>query len=136
MTGDLDAAHQAGMSGLKTGAGLGGVTGAIGGYAYAKENGLNPWTGEKIQIQRQSVDALIESITDINMLKNGEMQGALKGDASSIFQDLIIDATHIRGNLYQLPDGTYINFHNSTSTGVPTIDINKSGMIYKLRINK
>ena len=45
-TGDLSAAHQAGMSGMITGAPIGGVAGGIGGYAYAKNNDINPWTGK------------------------------------------------------------------------------------------
>jgi hypothetical protein len=68
-------------------------------------------------------------------LSNGmTQQGFVQGDAHAIFQDITRGAQHIQGNLYKLPDGTYINFHNSTSTGIPTIDINKGGMIYKIRI--
>jgi hypothetical protein len=46
MTGDFSAANSAGLNGLWTGAALGGTTGAIGGYAYAKKNDINPWSGK------------------------------------------------------------------------------------------
>jgi RHS repeat-associated protein len=45
-TGNLKAAHQAGISGMITGAPIGGVAGGIGAYAYAKANDINPWTGK------------------------------------------------------------------------------------------
>ena len=45
MTGDFSEAHQAGMSGMITGAPIGGVAGGVGGYAAAKKAGINPWTG-------------------------------------------------------------------------------------------
>ncbi len=47
MTGDLGAANKAGMSGLWSGASVGGVIGAGSGYRYAKNNDINPWTGVK-----------------------------------------------------------------------------------------
>ena len=45
MTGNLGAAHQAGMAGLKTGAAIGGGIGAAYGYYSAEKAGRNPWTG-------------------------------------------------------------------------------------------
>jgi|GEM_PF-1183607 len=45
MTGDLSTAHQAGINGMISGAPIGGITGAMGGYAAAKKNDINPWTG-------------------------------------------------------------------------------------------
>ena len=45
MTGDLKSANKAGLSGLYTGASIGGVVGGFAGYRYAKANDLNPWTG-------------------------------------------------------------------------------------------
>jgi hypothetical protein len=84
----------------------------------------------------KKVDALVNSATDKSVLKNGEVQGFVRGDAQAIYKDLIKGAQHIRGNLYQLPDGTYISYHTSTSTGIPTIDINRGIDIYKIRIVK
>jgi len=45
MTGNPSAAHQAGMSGLKMGAGIGAATGFAGGLKYCHDNNINPWTG-------------------------------------------------------------------------------------------
>jgi len=46
MGGDLKSANQAGLSGMKMGAFIGAGTGAFGGYRYAKQNNINPWTGK------------------------------------------------------------------------------------------
>ncbi len=46
MTGNLSAAHQAGVGGMWMGAGIGAGAGAVGGYVSAKKAGLNPWTGK------------------------------------------------------------------------------------------
>jgi len=45
MTGDLGAANSAGLNGMWTGAGIGGVAGAGYGYKYSIDNNINPWTG-------------------------------------------------------------------------------------------
>ena len=46
-TGDLSLAHEAGLSGLVNGAGIGTATGAVSGYAHAKSQGIDPWNGTK-----------------------------------------------------------------------------------------
>jgi hypothetical protein len=46
-TGDIRQANKAGLNGLYSGAAIGGITGSMSGYKYAKDNGLNPWTGEE-----------------------------------------------------------------------------------------
>jgi hypothetical protein len=45
-TGDLQTAHQYGVSGAAMGASLGAVSGAIGGYMSAQKQGISPWTGK------------------------------------------------------------------------------------------
>jgi hypothetical protein len=47
MTGNIKEANKAGLNGLYSGAAIGGITGSMSGYKYAKDNGLNPWTGER-----------------------------------------------------------------------------------------
>ena len=124
------------------------IGGAIGvastiGTSYA--NRINPWNGKALNTSKnvssttssaaQKVDALIGSATDMEILSNGTtQQGFVQGDAQAIFRNLTNGAQHIQGNLYKLPDGTYINFHNSTGTGIPTIDVNRGGVIYKIRV--
>ena len=45
-TGNLNGAHQAGLQGLRMGAGIGAVQGFATSYAAARSQGLNPWTGK------------------------------------------------------------------------------------------
>jgi hypothetical protein len=45
-TGDIAAANQYGISGLKLGASIGGGVGAASSYVSATRQGINPWTGE------------------------------------------------------------------------------------------
>ena len=68
-TGDIKVAHQAGMSGMITGAPIGGVAGGIGSYAYAKNNDINPWTGKynkSILIGEGMYDRVIPSSRDLS----------------------------------------------------------------------
>jgi RHS repeat-associated protein len=119
---------------------IGGAIGVGTTAAVSFASGVDPLSGNKLKASRnvststQKADALIKKAEDISVRKNGEIQGFVQGDAQAIFQDLTKGAQHIRGNLYKLPDGTLINYHNSTSTGTPTIDINRGGVIYKIRI--
>jgi hypothetical protein len=80
-----------------------------------------------------AVDKLINAAGKLEQV-SGAKQGFVKGNAMEIYQGLIKGAEHIRGNLYKLADGTYINYHKSTSTGVSTIDINRAGEIFKIRV--
>ena len=80
-----------------------------------------------------TVDNLISGAGKLSRV-GGAKQGFMKGDAQTIFQNLTKGSQQIRGNLYKMSDGTYINMHLSTSTGIPTIDINRGGFIYKIRI--
>jgi hypothetical protein len=49
-TGDIRQANKAGLNGLYSGAAIGGITGSMSGYKYAKDNNINPWTGKEITI--------------------------------------------------------------------------------------
>ena len=51
MTGDFNAAHHSGMSGMWMGAGIGWAAGAGYGYKYAVENNINLWTGKPNAIE-------------------------------------------------------------------------------------
>ena len=46
---DVKAGWDAAISGLKTGVAIGGGLGAAGGYVYAKQKDINPWTGKLIK---------------------------------------------------------------------------------------
>ena len=49
MTGSLKDAHQAGLSGLALGAGIGALAGGVSAYKAAKSQGLNPWSGKHLK---------------------------------------------------------------------------------------
>jgi guanyl-specific ribonuclease Sa len=102
-------------------AGLGGVTGALGGYAYAKENGLNPWTGEAIQATPQELG--IQSTLD--RIERGEAFPHKH------------DGTHFEnreGYLPSLEKGHYTEYvhptHGITGAGSQRIVISPDGHIY------
>jgi hypothetical protein len=46
MTGDIGEANKAGWKGAVSGASIGGITGSVSAYKYAKQNNINPWTGK------------------------------------------------------------------------------------------
>ena len=124
----LSQGNQGGLMGLATGT----ISGLATGIRQAHQQKLNPWTGKSIT--STNVESLINEATGVTTLTDGKIQGFVEGDAQTIFQNLTKESLHIRDNLYKLPDGTYINYHPSTSTKIPTIDINKGGIIYKIRI--
>lgn len=80
-----------------------------------------------------SVDDLLKAAGKLEKLK-GARQGFVGGNAQKIFRSIVKGGTKVRGNLYQLKDGTLVNLHKSTRTGVHTIDINKAGQVFKIRI--
>jgi hypothetical protein len=83
----------------------------------------------------KTVDDLIKASGKLTRLKSGAKQGIVKGNVQEIYSNLTKEASQVRGNLYRLKDGTLINLHKSTTTGVSTIDINKAGEIFKIRGN-
>jgi hypothetical protein len=89
----------------------------------------------EINAAAASVDKLINSARELEQVR-GATQGFVKGDAKQIYNNLIQGAEHVRDNLYRFKDGTLVNFHYSTKTGVATIDINRAGEIYKIRVTK
>ena len=66
MTGDLSAAHKAGVSGFWMGAGIGASAGAVRGYVIAKKEGLNIWSGRpKKSISIGGPQARVEFYADL-----------------------------------------------------------------------
>jgi|GEM_PF-2981778 len=90
--------------------------------------------GGKVLKKFKSVDNLLEHAYDFKTLSDGKtIQAILKGNPSKIFSDISKNADFHNG-LYYLSDGTIIGKHYSKTTGVFTIDINKNGNIFKIRI--
>ena len=80
-----------------------------------------------------SVDDLLKAAGNLERVK-GAKQGFVSGNAQKIFNSLVRSGTKVRGNLYRLNDGTLVNLHKSTRTGIQTIDINKAGQVFKIRV--
>lgn len=88
---------------------------------------------QKLLNQFNSVESLIDGAGNLTNVKAG-LQGFVKGDGGSIFNVLIQNAAKQTNGTYLLKDGTVLFNHFSTKTGVFTLDINKAGIIYKIRI--
>lgn len=81
----------------------------------------------------KSVEEVIKNAGKLERVKAG-LQGFVKGNGKEIYNSLIKDAKHLKGTYYKLNDGTIVGYHTSSTTGVFTLDINKAGKIYKIRI--
>ncbi|MCZ2222920.1 MAG: hypothetical protein LC122_04745 [Chitinophagales bacterium] len=68
------------------------------------------------------------------MLKGGVLQGAIKGNVDDIFKSLSKEGKQIELNRFELPDGSVITKYTSSTTGIPTIGINKGEQLYKIRV--
>ena len=53
---------------------------------------------------------------------------------TEIFQSISQGGQRIGKNSFRLPDGTIITKYSSSTTGVPTIHINKQGQLFKIRV--
>jgi len=91
-------------------------------------------TSTKLLNQFNSAESLIQGAGNLTKVNAG-LQGFVKGDGPSIFKAITqgsVGATS-RGGII-MKDGTTLFNHFSTKTGVYTIDINKAGQMYKIRI--
>lgn len=59
----------------------------------------------------------------------------MEGDADSLFNSITEGGTLRESGYVDMPDGTIIGTHTSKTTGVGTIDINKNGQLYKMRVH-
>ena len=89
--------------------------------------------GTKLLNQFNSAESLIQGAGNLTKVKAG-MQGFVKGDGASIFKAISQGGTRQANGTILMQDGTTLFNHFSTKTGVYTIDINKAGQIYKIRV--
>jgi hypothetical protein len=89
--------------------------------------------GTKLLNQFYSAESLIQGAGNLTKVKAG-MQGFVKGDGASIFKAISQGGTRQANGTVLMQDGTTLFNHFSTKTGVYTIDINKAGQIYKIRV--
>jgi hypothetical protein len=91
----------------------------------------------KLLNQFNSVESLIESAapTFTKVLKHGEIQGFIKGDANAIFKAITNGGKTMTSGAVKMPDGTFIKLYQSTSRGINELHINLPSQVYKIRIN-
>lgn len=69
------------------------------------------------------------------VLKHGEIQGFIKGDASSIFKAITKGGKVLPTGAVKMPDGTYIKLYESKSRELFELHINMPSQMYKIRVN-
>lgn len=89
--------------------------------------------GTKLLNQFNSAESLIQGAGKLSRVK-GAQQGFVKGNVDDIFKSITQGGKQISPNQVQLPNGTMITRYPSSTTGTPTIQINQSEKIYKIRI--
>ena len=88
---------------------------------------------QKKQIYKNA-DDLISAAKELKRLKGGVRQGRVIGNIDEIFQSISQGGQRIGNNSFRLPDGTIITKYSSSTTGEPTIHINKQGQLFKIRV--
>ena len=86
--------------------------------------------------QFNSVESLINSSTFKQLERSNQvLQTTIKGNGEAIFKTLSQGGQKLPSGAVRLPDGTELFKHISKTTGEFTLDINKAGQLYKVRIN-
>lgn len=96
--------------------------------------GVFPIAGDFAGKAIKSADQLIDAAGKMERLAKGKRQGRVEGDVRQIFAAITEGGVKGRNDYMTMPDGTIIGSHVSKSTGVATIDINKAGQVYKIRV--
>ena len=117
--------------------------------AFIKRNsgrlirGIKGLFGYADNVLYKTVDDVINAATNAKVLSNGKtIQKELTGDINKIFQDLADEAgatinNAANGTKYFKIGNTRVGIHASATPGfqgTPTLDINKAGQIFKIRI--
>jgi RHS repeat-associated protein len=90
---------------------------------------------EATEASMNSADDLLNNVKlDGKVLKNGELQGEMEGNAADIESSVAKDATQVGKGQYKLNDGTTVKFYQSTKGGGESMQINTGDVIYKVRI--
>jgi hypothetical protein len=89
----------------------------------------------KLLNQFNSVDSLIQNAGTLARLKGGKLMGTVTGDGEAMFKAITQGGRTLPSGYVKLADGTIVGKHIASSTGEFTIDINKAGTIYKIRVN-
>lgn len=89
----------------------------------------------KLLHQFNSVESLILGAGKLSRIK-GAQQGFVRGNPDAIFKSISKEGREISPNRVLLPDGTIITKYISSTTGVSTLQINKDGRLFKIRIDE
>jgi RHS repeat-associated protein len=89
--------------------------------------------GTKLLNQFNSAESLIQGAGKLSRVK-GAQQGFVKGNVDDLFKSITQGGKQLAPNRVQLPNGTIITKYSSSTTGVPTLQINKGNQIFKIRI--
>ena len=92
--------------------------------------------GTKLLNQFNSVESLISSSTFKQLGRSNKvLQTTIKGNGNNIFKTLSHGGQRLPSGAMKLSNGTTLFKHISKTTGEFTLDINKAGQLYKIRIN-
>jgi len=100
------------------------------------EEGIATQAAPKLLNQFNSVESLLQNAGTFQTLKGGAQQAIIKGDGPAIFGALAQGGKTLASGAVELPDGTLLFHHFSTTTGEFTLDLNLGGQIYKIRIKQ
>jgi hypothetical protein len=123
MTGDLGKANEAGLNGAALGAPIGGISGSVSAYRYARDNGLSPWTGEKLN----NSDNRINNYTYDERVRMRALDDPTSHNFPYSYDESILSTTPI-----VKPDGYMVYRLDGTMNGMKgyyEIGITKSGVI-------
>ncbi len=91
--------------------------------------------GVKLLNQFNSAESLIQGAGNLSEIGGGSvLQGFVKGDGEAIFRAISQGGTRRDNGTIMMNDGTILTHHRSKTSGDYTIDINRSGQKYKIRI--
>jgi len=120
--------NEARLSHLKAASGLLLANPLLKGATNAANSG-----SKTVQGEITTIDDLIAAGTKMTKIK-GATQLSVKGNVDDIFNTLSKGGELIKPNHIKLPDGTLITKYPSSTTGVPTLQVNQGGKLYKIRV--
>ena len=82
-----------------------------------------------------NVDDLLFVTRKMTHIK-GARQGFIQGNINKIFNSITRGGNQIGPNRFQLPDGTMVTKYTSTTSGISTLQVNKNGKLFKIRIQQ
>ena len=81
-----------------------------------------------------AVTALIQNAGMLTTLRNGVQQGFVHGNPQQIFNALAEGGTKLPSGAVRLADGTFVRLYKASSTGEPTIWIQRGAQQFKMRV--